>query len=35
MGFNYLFFAREDFADKSERKLNKEMEFIWTPKFED
>ena len=32
MGFDALFFSRIDFEDIENRKKNKEMQMIWTPK---
>jgi hypothetical protein len=34
MGFDALFFGRDDFEDKAVRKQNQSMEFLWQPQFE-
>ena len=34
MGFETISFARVDDEEKNQRKINKEMEFIWHPEFE-
>ena len=34
MGFEALFFGRDDYQDKAMRKENQSMEFLWQPTFE-
>lgn len=34
MGFETISFARVDDQEKTNRKMNQEMEFIWNPTFE-
>ena len=34
LGYEALFFARADYQDKIKRRAEKNMEFIWKPKYE-